>query len=325
MSFVPRKCVVTGAAGFIGSNLVDRLLAEGHQVVGIDNFSTGQLKFIEHASLQPQFEFFEGDLLELNLLKHSFSGADIIFHLAANADVRFGTHHPGKDLEQNTIATYNVLEAMRANSIKKIAFSSTGSVYGDAPVVPTPEDGPFPIQTSLYGASKAAGEGLITAYCEGFGFQSWIFRFVSILGERYTHGHVFDFYKKLKADPTRLPVLGNGKQRKSYLYVQDCIDAILLAMEKAAERVNIFNLGVDGYCEVNDSIGWISKELGVRPTLEYSGGDRGWIGDNPFIFLDTKKIQSLGWKPKFGIRDGVIKTVEYLRSNEWVFESRGRS
>jgi UDP-glucose 4-epimerase len=236
--------------------------------------------------------------------------------------VRFGTEHPRKDLEQNTIATYNVLEAMRANGIKKIAFSSTGSVYGEAPVVPTSEDGPFPIQTSLYGASKAAGEGLIAAYCEGFGFQSWIFRFVSILGERYTHGHVFDFYQKLKADPSRLPVLGNGKQRKSYLYVQDCMDAILLAMDKATDKVNIFNLGVDGYCELNDSISWICEELGVKPQLEYSGGDRGWIGDNPFIFLDTKKIQALGWKPKFTIRDGVIKTVEYLRENEWVFEAR---
>jgi len=314
--------IVTGCAGFIGSTLVDRLLAEGHEITGIDNFTTGQYRFLEGALTNPAFRLFENDLLELDGLKKAFLGGDAVFHLAANADVRFGTDHPRKDLEQNTIATYNVLEAMRANEIKKIAFSSTGSVYGEAPVVPTPEDGPFPIQTSLYGASKAAGEGLIAAYCEGFGFQSWIFRFVSILGERYTHGHVFDFYQKLKTDPSRLPVLGNGKQRKSYLYVQDCIDAILLAMDKATEKVNIFNLGVDGYCEVNDSIGWICEELGVKPKLEYSGGDRGWIGDNPFIFLDTKKIQALGWKPKFGIRDGVIKTVEYLRANEWVFEAR---
>lgn len=314
--------IVTGCAGFIGSTLVDRLLADGHLVTGIDNFSTGQRRFLEGALAHQNFKLVEIDLLDLDALKSAFVGGEAIFHLSANADVRFGTEHPRKDLEQNTIATYNVLEAMRANSIKKIAFSSTGSVYGEAEVVPTPEDGPFPIQTSLYGASKAAGEGLIAAYCEGFGFQSWIFRFVSILGERYTHGHVFDFYQKLKADPTRLPVLGNGKQRKSYLYVQDCVDAILLAMEKATEKVNIFNLGVDGYCEVNDSIGWICEELGVKPQLEYSGGDRGWIGDNPFIFLETKKIQSLGWKPKFGIREGVIKTVEYLRKNEWVFEAR---
>lgn len=316
------KVIVTGAGGFIGSNLVDRLLADRFHVIGVDNFSTGQRRFLSNALPHPNFQLIEIDLLDLVALKQAFAGGEVVFHLAANADVRFGTDHPRKDLEQNTIATYNVLEAMRANCIKRIAFSSTGSVYGEAPVVPTPEDGPFPIQTSLYGASKAAGEGLIAAYCEGFGFQSWIFRFVSILGERYTHGHVFDFYQKLKADPTCLPVLGNGKQRKSYLHVQDCIDAILLAMEKANEKVNIFNLGVDGYCEVNDSIEWICKELGVQPRLEYSGGDRGWIGDNPFIFLDTKKIQSLGWRPKYGIRDGVVKTVEYLRANEWVFEVR---
>lgn len=314
--------IVTGCAGFIGSTLVDRLLADGHQVTGIDNFSTGQRRFLEGALAQPNFRLVEIDLLDLDALKLAFAGGEAVFHLSANVDVRFGTEHPRKDLEQNTIATYNVLEAMRANGIKKIAFSSTGSVYGESPVVPTPEDGPFPIQTSLYGASKAACEGLIAAYCEGFGFQSCIFRFVSILGERYTHGHVFDFYQKLKADPSRLPVLGNGKQRKSYLYVQDCIDAILLAMDKATDKVNIFNLGVDGYCELNDSIGWICGALDVKPELVYSGGDRGWIGDNPFIFLETKKIQSLGWKPKFSIQEGVIKTVEFLQANEWVFGER---
>jgi len=314
--------VITGCAGFIGSALVDRLLSDGHAVIGIDNFSTGQRRFLEEALKNSKFKLIEADLLDLDSLKNAFDGGHMIFHLAANADVRFGMDHPRRDLEQNTIATYNVLEAMRANGIKKIAFSSTGSVYGEAAVIPTPEDGPFPIQTSLYGASKAACEGLISAYCEGFGFQSWIFRFVSILGERYTHGHIFDFYQKLMKDPTQLEVLGNGKQRKSYLYVQDCIDAILVATQKAQAKVNIFNLGVDGYCEVNNSIGWISKELGVTPELKYTGGERGWIGDNPFIFLDTKKINSLGWKPKVSIEEGVIKTVEYLRANEWVFEAR---
>lgn len=313
---------VTGCAGFIGSNLVDRLLKDGHQVIGVDNFSTGQKRFLERALLQPKFQLVNLDLLDLEGLKVAIQGCELIFHFAANADVRFGTDHPRKDLEQNTIATHNVLEAMRLNGIKKIAFSSTGSVYGESPITPTPEDGPFPIQTSLYGASKAACEGLISAYCEGFGFQSWIFRFVSILGERYTHGHIYDFYQKLKKDPTCLAVLGNGKQKKSYLYVQDCIDAILLALEKSADKVNIFNLGVDGYVEVNDSIGWICRNLEVEPRLDYSGGDRGWVGDNPFIFLDIKKIKSLGWKPKASIEEGVIRTLEYLRANEWVFEVR---
>ena len=314
--------IVTGCAGFIGSTLVDRLLADGHRVVGVDNFSTGQRRFLQAALAHPAFRLIEGDLLDLDGLKKAFAGGEVVYHLAANADVRFGTDHPGRDLEQNTIATFHVLEAMRANGIGRLAFSSTGSVYGEAQVIPTPEDAPFPIQTSLYGASKAAGEALIAAYCEGFGFRACIFRFVSILGERYTHGHVFDFYRKLRADPTRLEVLGNGRQRKSYLHVQDCVEAMLLAMARAPGKVNIYNLGVDGYCEVNDSIGWICEELKVSPELVYAGGERGWIGDNPFIFLDTSRIRALGWQPRLDIREGVLRTVRFLRANEWVFDAR---
>jgi len=316
------KAFVSGGAGFIGSNLVDRLLDVGHEVTVYDNLSTGLLQFLEYARDFDRFRLVEGDLLDEGSLSEAIAGHEFVFHLAANADVRFGTEHPRRDLEQNTIVTYNILEAMRNHGIRKIAFASTGSVYGEATIIPTPEVAPFPIQTSLYAASKLAGEGMIAAYCEGFGFQSWIFRFVSILGERYTHGHVFDFYRELKQNPSRLEVLGNGKQRKSYLYIQDCIDAILLALEKSNESVNVLNLGVDGYCEVNDSIGWICGELGVSPKLEYTGGDRGWIGDNPFIFLDTSKIRDLGWKPKLSIQDGVLKTIQYLKTNEWVFEER---
>ena len=314
--------IITGCAGFIGSNIVDRFLKLGYKVVGIDNLSTGQYGFLEGALRDSHFKFINLDLLNLDGLKLAFTGGDTVIHLAANADVRFGTHHPGRDLEQNTFGTYNVLEAMRVNGIKRIAFASTGSVYGDAQLIPTPEDAGFPIQTSLYGASKAAGEGLIAAYCEGFAIQAWIFRFVSILGERYSHGHIFDFYQKLKVDPSQLSVLGNGRQRKSYLYVQDCIDAILIAMDKAQDKVNIFNLGVDGYCELNDSINWICESLGVNPRLEYSGGDRGWVGDNPFIYLDTTRIQALGWTPKHTIKEGVLKTVQYLKDNEWVLGAR---
>ena len=302
--------------------MVDRLLSLGHTVIGVDNFSTGQRRFLAGAEQSKNFKLIDLDIQNLESLKAAFSGGEIVIHFAANADVRFGTDHPGRDLEQNTIGTYNVLEAMRANGIKKIAFSSTGSVYGEANEIPTPEDARFPVQTSLYGASKAAGEGLIAAYCEGFGFHSWIFRFVSILGERYTHGHVFDFYQKLKADPTQLEVLGNGLQRKSYLYVQDCIDAIFIAIEKAQEKVNIFNLGVDDYCEVNESIGWICESLRVKPRLEYTGGERGWKGDNPFIYLDTQHIRRLGWIPKHTIKEGVLRTIKYLSENEWVFKAR---
>jgi UDP-glucose 4-epimerase len=289
-------------------------------VVGFDNLSTGQMDFLKEANQNNRFELVQDDVLNLSTLTKAMDNAEFVFHLAANADVRFGTEHPRKDLEQNTIATYNVLEAMRANNVKRIAFSSTGSVYGEATVIPTPEDAPFPVQTSLYGASKLAGEGLIAAYCEGFGFTGYIFRFVSILGERYSHGHVFDFYQKLLQNPEELYILGNGHQRKSYLYVQDCIDAILFALERSQDSVNIYNLGADEYCEVNDSIGWISGHLGLNPQRTYSGGERGWIGDNPFIFLDTTKIRSLGWKPKLTIQQGIIRTLEYLQANQWLLE-----
>lgn len=311
---------VTGAAGFIGSNLVDRLLKNGHEVIGYDNFSTGLKEFLIDANKIKKFSLVEGSTLDSEKIIKAARGCDFVFHLAANADVRFGTDHPRKDLEQNTIATFNVLEAMRQNGIRRIAFPSTGSIYGEPIKFPTPEDAPFPVQTSLYGASKLACEGLISAYCEGFGFQGYIFRFVSILGERYTHGHVFDFYKSLRHNPRELRVLGDGHQRKSYLYVQDCITAMLLAIEKAQARVNLFNLGTDEYCEVNDSIGWITAHLGVAPKLIYTGGDRGWIGDNPFIFLDCSKIRALGWTPRMKIREGIINTLEYLQANMWVLE-----
>jgi UDP-glucose 4-epimerase len=316
------RCFVTGGAGFIGSNLVDRLLAEGHDVTAFDNFSTGQPTFLELARQHPRFQFVEGDLLDPARLNAAVAGHDIVFHLAANADVRFGTEHPRKDLEQNTIATFNMLEAMRAGGVRRIGFASTGSIYGEPDMFPTPESCPFPVQTSLYGASKLAGEGLIAAYCSGFGFQAYIFRFVSILGERYTHGHVFDFYKKLLADPTRIEVLGNGAQRKSYLYVQDCLSAMLTIVEQAHEPVNIYNLGADEYCSVNDSLGWICAHLGLKPQRQYTGGERGWIGDSPFIFLDTARLRALGWRPTLGIRESVIRTLEYLQANTWVLERR---
>ena len=299
--------------------MVDRLLEdEKTEVVVYDNLSTGNIRFLDEAKETNRLEFINGDNLDIDSLTKAMDGCEFVFHFAANADIRFGLEHPRKDLEQNTIATFNVLEAMHSNGVKKIVFPSTGPIYGESTIIPTPEDAPLPIQTSLYGASKLACEGLIEAYCEGYGFTAYIYRFVSILGERYTHGHVFDFIKKLQDDPNRLYILGNGKQRKSYLYIQDCIDAILLSIEKSTDKV----LGVDGYCQVNDSVKWICDEMNLKPELEYSGGARGWVGDNPFIYLDTKKIQSLGWKPKNGIEEGVRKTVRYLLGNQWVIDER---
>ena len=306
------RVLVTGAAGFIGSNVVDRLLSAGHSVVGFDNMSTGQMGFLENATENPQFTFHQADLLEGRNLTQAMEGCELVMHFAANADVRFGIDHPRKDLEQNTIATWNVLEAMREQGCKRIVFSSTGSVYGEPEIFPTPETCPFPVQTSLYGASKLAAEGMIQAYCEGFGMQAYIFRFVSILGERYSHGHVVDFYQQLSEHPDRLHVLGNGHQKKSYLYVQDCIDAIFTALERADAAVNIFNLGTDEYCEVNDSIGWICEHLGLHPKLTYSGGERGWIGDSPFIFLDCSRIRALGWRPRLTIKQAVLATLRYV-------------
>jgi len=317
-----QKVVVTGAAGFIGSNLVDDLLRRGLDVLGLDDFSSGHIKFIELAKKHPNFNIISCDLLDQKAVVEYLDGSDFVFHLAANADVRFGTEHPSKDLEQNTIVTFNILEGMRENAVQNIVFASTGAVYGESQIIPTPENAPMPIQTSLYGASKLACESMIEAYCEGFDFKSWIFRFVSILGQRYTHGHVYDFCKQLKEDPSCLHVLGNGLQKKSYLHVDDCIDAIWVGVTNANDKVNILNLGANDYCQVNDSIQWIIEKLGLSPKVTYGGGERGWVGDNPFIFLETNKIRSFGWKPQHTIREGVESTVDFLLENDWVFNFR---
>lgn len=309
------RAFVTGGAGFIGSHLVDRLLADGHGVTAFDNLSTGRREFLADARRYRAFRLVEGDVRDAAAVRRALDGHDVVFHLAANADVRFGLEHPRRDLEQNTLGTFAVLEAMREAGVRRIAFASTGSVYGEPDVFPTPETCPFPIQTSLYGASKLAAESLIAAYGAGFGFQAWIFRFVSILGERYSHGHVVDFYRKLQADPTRLEILGDGKQRKSYLHVADCVEAVLLAVAAAREKVNVFNLGTDEHCTVDDSVGWITETLGLEPRRVYTGGPRGWVGDSPFIFLDCSRIRALGWRPRVTIRDGVIRTLDFLRTH----------
>jgi len=316
------RVVVTGGCGFIGSHLAERLLHDGHEVVIVDNLSTGQLAFAETALANSRATLVRADVKDLDGLTEIVRGSEAVYHLAANADVRHGPEHPRKDLDENTIGTFNVLEAMRRAGTKRIAFSSTGSVYGESAVVPTPEDAPFPVQTSLYGASKLAGEGLIAAYAEAYGFTARIFRFVSILGERYSHGHVFDFYRQLRDHPDELRVLGDGTQRKSYLYVKDCVEAISIAMSAPEPRVGVYNLGQGDYCVLTDSIRWIAGHLGLEPRMVYSGGDRGWVGDNPFIFLDCSRMRALGWKPAVTIKDGVIRTLDYLKANQWLLASR---
>ena len=312
------KVFITGGAGFIGSHLAQRMLLEGNSVTIYDNFSTGNERFLDSSINNKNLNLINADLLENEKLIKSMYQHDFVFHLAANADVRFGTDHPRKDLEQNIIATHNVLEAMRLNGVRKIVFSSTGSIYGESKIIPTPEDVSFPLQTSLYGASKLSGEGLISAYCEGFNIQAWIFRFVSILGERYTHGHVYDFYRQLKNDHSKLNVLGDGNQKKSYLYIKDCIDGIIHAIQNSDEKINIFNLGTNEYVTVKQSISIICDELKLNPELIFSGGERGWVGDNPFIWLDCNKINSEGWIPKLSISQSIRKTVNWIKNNEWI-------
>ncbi|HEV7528643.1 MAG TPA: NAD-dependent epimerase/dehydratase family protein [Solirubrobacteraceae bacterium] len=315
-----RVCV-TGGGGFIGSNLADRLVARGVEVVIVDDFRTGRREFIADALRSPLVKLVEGDVLDMGTLEAAFSGCDWVFHLQANADVRHGLEHPRHDLEQNTIATSHVLEAMRNTGVTQIAFSSTGSVYGEPVVFPTPEDAPFPVQTSLYAASKLAGEGLIAAYATGYDFTGLILRFVSILGERYTHGHVFDFFRALQQDPKRLRVLGDGRQEKSYLYIEDCIEAILTAAARhdGDPGAHIYNLGTDETVVVDESIAIIAERLGVAPALEHTGGRRGWTGDSPLIRLDTSRMRSLGWEPSLTIREAIVRTLDWLSSNEYAW------
>jgi UDP-glucose 4-epimerase len=321
-----RRACITGGAGFIGSTLADRLSADGLEVVVVDDFRSGRREFVAELLERPGVRLLEGDVLDADLMRDAVAGCDWVFHLQANADVRHGLDHPRRDLEQNTIATSTVLEAMRAEGVSKIGFSSTGSVYGEPEVFPTPEDAPFPLQTSLYAASKLAGEGMIGAYAHGYGFTGLIFRFVSILGERYTHGHVYDFYRALRADPSRLRVLGDGRQEKSYLYVQDCISAILTAVEAHDQGggAHVYNLGTNETIVVNDSVATIVAHLGLGPEVEHTGGTRGWAGDSPLIHLDCNKIRSLGWEPTLDIPAAIARTLDWFEANpEIVLDSAG--
>jgi UDP-glucose 4-epimerase len=317
------RALVTGGGGFIGSHIAERLLADEAEVVVYDNFSTGQRRFVEALGDKDGATIVEGDVLDRELLSRTLAGCDVVFHMAANADVRFGLEDPGRDFRQNAQATYEVLEAMRANGVRRIVFASSGSVYGEPEVFPTPEHAPFPVQTSPYGASKLAAEGLIEAYCEGYGFTGIILRFVSVLGERYTHGHLYDFYKSLREDPSSLTVLGNGEQRKSYIYVGDTIDGIGLLVDRHQEPgAWIYNIGTDEVTTVDWSVRTICEHLGVEPEIVHTGGERGWIGDSPLIHLDCSRLRGLGWAPSHTIAEAVDRTLHWFDDNEWVFDSR---
>lgn len=304
------KIVVTGGAGFIGSCLVDRLSAEGHQVLVLDDLSTGRIENLENAKVT----FAEVDLAsEGSALEPILEGAAVVYHLAANADVRNGINKPKQDIRANVVATQRLCEAAKNTGVEKIIFSSTGAVYGDANQHPTREDAPFPVQTSLYGMSKVAAEGILSTYASHDFFQVVIHRFVSVLGPRYIHGHVFDFVQQLYRNPKQLRVLGNGTQRKSYMSVHDCVTGLMTLGNEDA--ISIYNLGSQDFCTVRDSVRWVCTELGVDPEVMFGTEPRGWIGDNPFTWLDIDRALSAGWETTMSIESSIRQTVAWLRDN----------
>jgi len=316
------KALVTGGAGFIGSHVVDELIRLGREVVVYDNFSTGFRRHIERAFEAGKVRLVEGDILDAPKLAKVMQGTTTVFHLAANADVRGGRFRTNVDLEQNVIGTHRVLEAMRKAGVSEIVFTSSATVYGEPELFPTPETY-SPVQTSLYGASKLAAEAMIQAYGEFFGIRSWSFRFVSWIGERYSHGVIYDFVRKLQSNPFELEILGDGNQKKSYLHVEDGILGIFLAMENLEGLKNVLNLGHVQYLDVRSLADIVVDEMGLKKVdYRFSGGPRGWPGDSPFVHLDISRMQRLGFQPQIGIEEGVRRTARYLLDNPWILKAR---
>ena len=306
------KYLVTGGAGFIGSNIVDRLMTE-NEVVVYDNLSSGEEEFISHHFNNERFKFVNADLLDPDTINVAIEGVDFVFHIAANPDVRHGIQRTRIDLEQGPVATHTLLEAMRINKVKKIAFSSSSTVYGETTVLPTPEThGPM-LPISLYGASKLACEGIISSYCHSFGMKAWIFRFANVIGNRGTHGVLVDFIEKLKKDPKTLEILGDGKQKKSYFLVGDCVDAMLQAIHKSDDKVNLFNLGCEDWLIVDRIAEIVAEEMGLdNVQWEHTGGERGWVGDIPRTWLKIDRLKALGWQPQFSSEEAVREAVRIL-------------
>lgn len=313
------KYLVTGGAGFIGSHIVDRVLKGGDEVVIYDNFSTGKKLFIEHNLHNKNFTVIEGDVLDAKKLVKAMEGVDFVFHMAGHADVREGFNNHTVDHRQNLEATQSVLEAMHLNHVRKIAFASTSSVYGDAEIHPTAESYSF-YPTSLYGAAKASSENFIQAYASYYDWQAYIFRFVSFVGERYTHGIIFDILKKIKKNPKVLELLSDGTPKKSSVYVEDGVGAIFKVINSTHDRVNIFNIGHDEILTVDEIVNAILEAADVKVKKKYLGGERGWKGDNNFVHLDNRKLKKLGWEPNCSLTEGIKKTVAYLQNNPKLLE-----
>lgn len=314
MMLKDKSILVTGGAGFIGSHLVERLLLE-NEVTVIDNFSSGKREFLAPYLDNPDFLHLEGDVRDAGLLKKAMEGKDMVFHLSANPDVKLGAENTSVHLEQNVLATYNLLEAMRKTGVQRIAFTSTSTVYGEATKVPTPEDyGPL-LPISLYGASKLSSETLISSYCHTFDMQSWIYRFANIVGERGTHGVLVDFIRKLREKPEKLEILGSGKQRKSYLEVKDCVQAMIDVVEHSHDMTNVFNIGSADTVDVTEIADIVVKEMGLSGVqYEYAGGidGRGWKGDVKIMQLSIEKIKRLGWEPRLGSAGAIRVAVASL-------------
>ena len=317
-----KKYFITGVCGFIGNNLALRLLNEGNLVVGTDRQVPRHEKAIGELTKYSNFKLYNLDLSDYqSFSKIDEDGIDMIFHLAANADVRFSSVYPEKDLNDGIIATYNVLRWAKEKNIKNIAYSSTSAIYGDVDVFPTPENCSF-TQTSFYGASKLAGEALVQAHCASYDAKAWIFRYASITGPRYSHGFIYNFYTMLKQNPKELYVHGGKDQRKTYLDVEDCVDAMLVIVNNTNERVNTFNIGNTETCGLTESIPIITKFMGINPEITWSGNEVGWIGDSKINYLDVSKLTNLGWKPKYSIKDSILRTLEWLDDNKWILTVR---
>jgi UDP-glucose 4-epimerase len=291
------SCFLTGGAGFIGSHMVDRLLAEGKIVTVYDNLSSGRREWIEHNIGQPGFTFIQADLLDVPKLKEAIAGHDLVIHLGANTDIPGGNRDVRLDLENCTIATHNVLEAMRATGIKRLLFSSSSAVYGEAPVIPTPEDvGPL-LPISLYGAAKLACETLISAYCHIFNMQAWMFRFANVVGGRMGHGVIYDFIHKLKRNSAEMEILGDGEQEKPFFLVEDCIDGMFCAFRNSDAWCDVFNLGCSSSSKISRVAEIVAQEMGLSGArFRYTGGRRGWVGDVPQVGLNVSKMKKLGWQ-----------------------------
>jgi UDP-glucose 4-epimerase len=318
-----KNVLVTGGAGFIGSHIVDELLARGARVVVYDSFVTGREEFLPSATTPAsRLEVVRADVLDAAKLQAAMKGCEFVFHIQANADVRGGKTNTRVDLEQNTLATWNVLEAARLAEVRGMAFASSAAVYGEPEKFPTPESY-APLQTSVYGASKFACEAMLQAYSEYFNMRTYSYRFVSWMGERYSHGIVFDVLKKLRQDPSRLPLLGDGTQKKSYLYVKDGVSGIMAGIEKSPDVKNVFNLGHDYFLTVIEVVNIILDEMGLKDVkLEFAGGKRGWLGDSPLVHLDTSRMKALGWQPQVSIEESIRRTVLFLQEHPHILEAR---